>query len=427
MAEDPEPAALDDSPDGNADDLDASPQADEDAKPAPLPVPDVGAARAALDATITLKGHVDLENNLLSEHLMRLMMRSGSGDNMPIQSLDSLEELDEVYEEVEENQGFNPLGGRTSSSRMSYNIPSPSSDGRGGPGAYRPSWMRGTHEMERGLSMEERCDIAVAETKSIQDQMNIYRQESERILDELQAAYDESELRIGEIRRDIGDFGREVMAEAAERGARVASSEHVLKFLQDRIKTTRFTIEKLRERNATLHGNIAKTEAALEIKKDLSDVLHAVDFDQLAIQKQQLEGRLRDRDKEVFRLKGENLKTEKALEKAQAQLGVLSEKYKIIKATIIERKPQLQRVKEDMAKALETRGKARDAYAQAVKDRDQSKGEKKPSVMEYLGLKKKVSDLQQIAHAMHMKVEVADLTSTQLGVKLRKAIRSSQK
>jgi hypothetical protein len=60
-----------------------------------------------------------------------------------------------------------------------------------------------------------------------------------------------------------------------------------------------------------LHGNIAKTEAALEVKKDLSDVLHAVDFDQLAIQKQQLEGRLRDRDKEVFRLKGENLKTEK--------------------------------------------------------------------------------------------------------------------
>jgi hypothetical protein len=44
-----------------------------------------------------------------------------------------------------------------------------------------------------------------------------------------------------------------------------------------------------------------------------------------------------------------------ALEKAQAELGVLSEKYKLIKATILERKPQLQRVKEDMAKALETR------------------------------------------------------------------------
>jgi hypothetical protein len=42
--------------------------------------------------------------------------------------------------------------------------------------------------------------------------------------------------------------------------------------------------------------------------------------------------------------------------------------------------------------------------AEHVKDRDDSNGEKKPSVMEYLGLKKKVSDLQQIAHAMQMKV-----------------------
>jgi hypothetical protein len=49
------------------------------------------------------------------------------------------------------------------------------------------------------------------------------------MLDELQAAYDEAELRIGEIRRDIGDFRREVLAEAAERGAKVASAEHVLK------------------------------------------------------------------------------------------------------------------------------------------------------------------------------------------------------
>lgn len=95
-------------------------------------------------------------------------MRSGSGDNMQTIQLDSLEELDEVYEEVAENQGFVPAG-------MSNNLPSPSSDGRRESGAYRPSWMRSSQETAQGLSMEERCDIAVAETKCIQDQMNIYR------------------------------------------------------------------------------------------------------------------------------------------------------------------------------------------------------------------------------------------------------------
>jgi len=96
-----------------------------------------------------------------------------------------------------------------------------------------------------------------------------------------------------------------------------------VRFLQQKIKTTRFTIEKFRERNTTLHGNIAKTEATLEIKKDLADVLHAVDFDQLAIQKQQLETRLRDCDKEVFWLKEENLKTEKVFSPPSMNLQLI--------------------------------------------------------------------------------------------------------
>lgn len=55
------------------------------------------------------------------------------------------------------------------------------------------------------------------------------RQESERILDELQAAYDEAELRTGEIRRDLADFRREVMQDATLRVGKKAISEKVLK------------------------------------------------------------------------------------------------------------------------------------------------------------------------------------------------------
>lgn len=85
--------------------------------------------------------------------------------------------------------------------------------------------------------------------------------------------------------------------------------------MEQKVKITRFTIEKLREQNETLHANIAKTENLLESKKELSDVLHAVDFDQLSIEKQQSENRLRERDKELHRLKAVNLKTIAVLEK----------------------------------------------------------------------------------------------------------------
>jgi hypothetical protein len=81
------------------------------------------------------------------------------------------------------------------------------------------------------------------------------------------------------------------------------------RFLEQKVKDKRFNIEKLREQNATLKSNIVKIEQTLNNKKKLSDVLHAVDFDQLSIQKQQLENRLHDRDKEFHRLKATNLKT----------------------------------------------------------------------------------------------------------------------
>lgn len=107
----------------------------------------------------------------------RLMMRSGSMDNNSTQAqlLDSLEELDEVYDELEESQIDYPRG-RASSSRMSYNnnAGSPSSSIANN-NHNRASWMKSAHEIAHGLSLEERCDVAILECKAIQDQMNIYR------------------------------------------------------------------------------------------------------------------------------------------------------------------------------------------------------------------------------------------------------------
>lgn len=60
--------------------------------------------------------------------------------------------------------------------------------------------------------------------------------------------------------------------------------------------------------------------------------------------------------------------------------------------------------------------KAQEVFVQFVKEREASQGEKKPSVMEYLGLKKKVSDLQQIAHAMQMKVLSSQFVCTGMKV-----------
>jgi hypothetical protein len=76
--------AEDDGDEAAASEEDFSAQ-DDEAKPAPQPVPDVGAARAALDAVVKLKGHLDVENKLLSEHLMVLSSSSSSSSSLHLE------------------------------------------------------------------------------------------------------------------------------------------------------------------------------------------------------------------------------------------------------------------------------------------------------------------------------------------------------
>ncbi|CAK9858777.1 unnamed protein product [Sphagnum jensenii] len=346
------------------------------------------------------------------------MLRKGAPETTQTQ-LDSLEELDEIYDELNENQGELL---RRASSRLSYNIlGSQSSDSQHRSSIYRTPWLRNTlQETPQGLNIEEKCDIAVVECGDIENQMNIYRQESEHVLDELQAAYDEAELSIGEIRRYLSDFNREVMLDAKTRVDKKAISEKVLKFLEQKVKDKRFNIEKLREQNATLKSNIVKIEQTLDNKKQLSDVLHAVDFDQLSIQKQQLENRLHDRDKEFHRLKATNLKTISALEKSQAQLKILTEKNHNICKTLAERKPQLDRVKDDIVRATNQKTSLQESLTLYIQERDGQLGDNQPSVIEYMELKKQVEDLEKLTHTWKQKVEVAKLISRQSNAKLNK-------
>lgn len=101
------------------------------------------------------------------------MLRKGAPETTQTQ-LDSLEELDEIYDELNENQGELL---RRASSRLSYNIlGSQSSDSQRRSSIYRTPWLRNTlQETPQGLNIEEKCDIAVVECGDIENQMSIYR------------------------------------------------------------------------------------------------------------------------------------------------------------------------------------------------------------------------------------------------------------
>ncbi|KAI5054023.1 hypothetical protein GOP47_0031085 [Adiantum capillus-veneris] len=172
-----------------------------------------------------------VENTVLSDHLTRLITRKGT-DHFHLQ----LEALEEDIRQTEDGSEAR----RTSRSSLRVppedGIESIGRDSR--MGSLRRSSQRGSlkaqptspPELLIPLSMEEKSEIAEDECAAVKLQIGRYRDESERILDDINAVIEETELSIGEIKKETNSFRREVMFEAEMRHSKFASTDRILRY-----------------------------------------------------------------------------------------------------------------------------------------------------------------------------------------------------
>eukprot|EP00249_Psilotum_nudum_P012098 c23579_g1_i3 orf=153-1196(-) len=259
------------------------------------------------------KKHVNfrLENTVLSEHLTRLITRKGS-DHFHLQ----LEALEEDIRQSEDGSESQRTRRSTMKSPQEYGEANSGQSSRFG-SLHCQELSIGTQpsfppEFSLLLSLEEKCEIAEVECTSIRDQIKRYRNESECVLDDLKAVIEETENSIEEIKRENSCFQREVLFEAVLRNSKFASSDRIISYLQEKAKTKRSLIAKLQDKNDNLQSQIADAERQYATKKDLADILHSVDFDQLAIQNQQLQSKIFDHTHELRRLNVNNRKASQA-------------------------------------------------------------------------------------------------------------------
>eukprot|EP01018_Ginkgo_biloba_P014938 Gb_01649 [translate_table: standard] len=291
------------------------------------------------------------ENTVLSDHLTRLVTRKGSELHLQLEALEGEEtenadhaskahkkNTNAMHLVLPSNNGNNninsedvaPPDPRTKQSRMQ-------SMRRESKAAGRRARVTTSPETAVPLSLEEKCEIVEDEIAATREQINKLHIESEQTLDDLRAVVEEAELSIVEIKREQATFQREVMFEAELHNSKYASAERVLRLLQkiclpwlivvdrleimarffepklsqmcslwEKIKSKRTLIGKLQEKNDILQAQLVEAENQLANKKDLADVLHAVDFDQLTIQNKQLAAKIQDRTHELHRLKAKN-------------------------------------------------------------------------------------------------------------------------
>ena len=137
------------------------------------------------------------------------------------------------------------------------------------------------------LTSDQKYEISCAINEAIYTDLEKGKKEAEGKIDSLKAIVEETEIRIGELKREAYEFKRDVVVGAENPRTGQIMAEKVVKYFEDELKSKDVIIEKLKLKNNNLKSQAYKIEQQLSAKDDTSDSLHYIDFHQLQIENKQ--------------------------------------------------------------------------------------------------------------------------------------------
>ncbi|XP_024527062.1 coiled-coil domain-containing protein 113 [Selaginella moellendorffii] len=339
---------------------------------------------------------VRVENTMLTEHLARVVV-SWKG---------SMELHLEKAAEERENNGSDS----TSRSSLSSRGSSPSSarstvrfTAAAGP-AVAP-------EAPVPMSMEEKCEIAEEECRFLEQHLDKMRSENERVLDDYRAILKEAKMAIAEVRKEKSDFYRDVLLLAQLNPANKSYSQDILSFIEEKLRKRVVVRNSIKAKNSSLQAEITELETQFASKKDLKDILHVVDFDQIKILNHELNSRTRERDNGIQSLKSVMKGSMKAMNETQKELTNAYDRGIELKNCLRDRVPVIKSAKDNIVTEKSQRMKLHEAVLTAIQDQD---GPVQPTAMDYMRTQDKAGKLWKDIRRWEVKVEVATLMSQEL-------------
>ena len=130
-----------------------------------------------------------------------------------------------------------------------------------------------------------------------------HRKNSEKNIETLKAVLEETDIRIGELKRDTYEFKRNVVVGAENARTGKIMAEKAARYFEDKLKNVDAVIEKLRLKNSTIKSQLTKVEAQLNQKQEVGDALHYIDFHQLQIENKQYVAKIDERNEELLQVK----------------------------------------------------------------------------------------------------------------------------
>ena len=259
------------------------------------------------------------------------------------------------------------------------------------------------------LTVDQKVEITNLIYEDLQAEIEANRKNSEKMVDTLRAVLEETEIRIGELKRDAYEFKRDVVVGAENARTGKIMAERVTRYFEDKLKQIDAIIEKLRLKNSTLKTQMNKIESQLAQKEEIGDVLHYIDFHQLQIENKQYVAKIEERNDELLTVKLSTGKTIQALNEYKRRLNEKLEEAEWLQNEVASKRTQLaklgresNRVEKDVRTEKRQRNRLRQQIEEALE---------MPAVEDYILQKRAMYELVSQLNNWKKKVEILEMAA----------------
>lgn len=259
------------------------------------------------------------------------------------------------------------------------------------------------------LTSEQKYEISNIVHEDLIAEIETHRKNSEKMIDTLRAVLEETEIRIGELKRDAYEFKRDVVVGAENTRTGKIMAERVTRYFDDKFKQIDAVIEKLRLKNSTLKAQISKLEATLAQKEEVGDALHYIDFHQLQIENKQYVAKIEERNDELLSVKHASSKTTQALNEYKQRLAVQMEDAAWLNNELttkenlkLKLENEQRKVTKEIAAERRSKNKLRSNMEEATE---------MPNVEDYIAQKRRLQSLESVKRNWEKKVEIMEMAA----------------
>ncbi|XP_063686995.1 coiled-coil domain-containing protein 113-like isoform X2 [Bolinopsis microptera] len=264
----------------------------------------------------------------------------------------------------------------------------------------------GSTERLLKLTTEQKCDIAQREHDELREEINKFKHETEKILDTYRATREEAEIRLAEMKKSSYEFNRDIVLGAKNLRTGRVVAERVTRYFEDKMRSRKALIEKLRLKNSTLKVQKKKLQLQLKQKEEMGEVLHEVDFKQLRIENNQYLEKIDERNQELLKLKHSSGNTLQVLNTYKKKLNNLTMESNRLKLEISQRNELLTKIDKETELVEKEREKAESINANL---RRQLQDYIVPEVLDYVQVRADLYELTKTMKTWERKVDIAQM------------------